>query len=269
MELKELARTGLKLPEIGLGTWEYKGGAEPLRHGISLGATLIDTAEIYGTEPTVGEAIRGLRQKVFVATKVSASHLRYDDVLKAADGSLRRLGVDVIDLYQVHWPNPTVPIKETMRAMEELVEIGKVKFIGVSNFMVPDLQEAQEAMKKYSIVSNQLLYSLLDREIEKDVLPYCQRHQITVLAYSPLARGRLVSMPLFKDRKAMRVLQRVANEVGKTMAQVALNWCICQDEVIAIPKSNTAKRIEEDCAASGWRLSSEQFQALGKAFKES
>ncbi|MFQ5918398.1 MAG: aldo/keto reductase, partial [Candidatus Binatia bacterium] len=180
MELKQLGTTGVKLPEIGLGTWAYRGGVEPLRKGISLGAFLIDTAEIYSTEGIVGEAVKGQRDQVFIATKVSVSHLRYDDVLRAAEDSLRRLGTNVIDLYQVHWPNRSVPIRETMRAMEKLVDMGKVKFIGVSNFSVRDLKEAQESMVKYRVVSNQVLYSLDDREIEENVLPYCEENNILV-----------------------------------------------------------------------------------------
>src|SRR5215472_15479085 len=109
METKELGNTGAVVPEIGIGVWRYRGGVEPLRRGIELGATLIDTAEIYGTEDVVGQAITGIRERVFVATKVSGAHLRHDEVLRAADASLRRLGSGFIDLYQIHWPNSAVP----------------------------------------------------------------------------------------------------------------------------------------------------------------
>ncbi|MFQ5540230.1 MAG: aldo/keto reductase [Candidatus Binatia bacterium] len=266
MELKQLGTTGVKLPEIGLGTWDYRGGVEPLRKGISLGSFLIDTAEIYHTEGTVGEAVRGQRDQIFIATKVSADHLRYDDVLRAAEDSLRRLGTNVIDLYQVHWPNRNVPIRETMRAMEELVDMGKVKFIGVSNFSVRDLKEAQESMAKYRVVSNQVLYSLDDREIEENMLPYCEENNILVIAYSPLARGGLTTRPLLKRRHSMNVLQGIVKETGKTMAQVALNWCISKPSVVAIPKSDKVDRVVENCQASGWRLSVEQLEALNAAF---
>jgi diketogulonate reductase-like aldo/keto reductase len=124
MELKELGNTRVMVPEIGLGTWKYSGGIDPLRRGIELGAFLIDTAEMYRTEGAVGQAIKGIRDRVFVATKVMGSHLRYDVVMRAAEASLRRLGTDYIDLYQIHWPNSGVPIKETMRAMEVLVDTG-------------------------------------------------------------------------------------------------------------------------------------------------
>jgi diketogulonate reductase-like aldo/keto reductase len=122
MELKELGNTGVRIPEIGIGVWRYSGGVEPLRRGIELGAFLIDTAEIYGTEEAVAEAITGIRDRVFIATKVWAEHLRYDDVLRAAEASVRRLNAGYIDPYQIHWWNPNVPIQETMRAMEALVD---------------------------------------------------------------------------------------------------------------------------------------------------
>jgi len=136
MELKELGRTGVKVPEIGIGVWRYRGGVEPLRVGLAMGAFLIDTAEIYGTEDVVGEVISGMRERVFIATKVSGQHLRYDEVLRAADASLKRLGTNYIDLYQIHWPGHFVPIQETMRAMETLVDRGMVKYLGVSNFYI-------------------------------------------------------------------------------------------------------------------------------------
>ena len=166
MDLKELGATGVKIPEIGPGTWEYGGGVEPLRRALSLGAFLIDTAEIYGTEGVVGEAVQGHREQVFIATKVSGDHLRHGDVLRAADNSLKRLGTHYIDLYQIHWPNPRVPIQETMGALETLVDTGKVRFIGVSNFSLRELQEAREAMQRHPIVANQVLYNLFDREVE-------------------------------------------------------------------------------------------------------
>lgn len=267
MKSKELGATGVQLPEIGLGTWQYRGGTEPLRKGISLGAFLIDTAEMYGTEGVVGEAIRDRRDQVFLATKVSGDHLRYDEVLKAAEGSLRRLGTDYIDLYQIHWPDPSVPIRETMRAMEALVEAGKVRFIGVSNFSVTELQEAQEAMGKHAIVSNQVLYNLFERDIEEDLLPYCEEQHITVMAYTPLAKGKLAAKSSLMHKRAMEALRNIARETGKTGAQVALNWCIAKSAVIAIPKAGSMEHVIEDCGASGWRLSPVHLEALHRAFR--
>jgi diketogulonate reductase-like aldo/keto reductase len=266
MELKPLGSTGVMVPEIGLGTWNYTGGVEPLRKGIELGAYLIDTAEGYNTEDVVGMAINGIRNRAFVATKVSGRHLRYDDVLRAAEGSLRRLDIDYIDLYQVHWPNPSVPIQETMRAMEKLVDSALVKYIGVSNFDVDELEEAMAAMSKYPIVSNQVLYNLNSREIEKDLMPFCERHGITILAYTPLDNGNLTTKSRLLRNKGMKVLGQIADQVGKTMAQVALNWCIARPGVVTIPKSNSVDRTVENCQASGWRLSKEQIKHLNEAF---
>ncbi|MER3445596.1 MAG: aldo/keto reductase [Candidatus Dadabacteria bacterium] len=251
------------VPEIGLGTWNYTGGVEPLRKGIELGAYLIDTAEGYHTEDIVGQAIRGIRDRVFIATKVSGRHLRYDDVIRAAERSLRLLGTDYIDLYQIHWPNSAVPIKETMRAMEALVDSSLVRYIGVSNFSVRDMQEAQSAMRKYPIVSNQVLYNLSNRGIEKELMPYCEKDRVTVIAYTPLDNGRLATE---SRGRGMKILRKIAAEVHKTPAQVALNWCISRPNVIAIPKSNSIARTVENCGASGWRLSQAQIRLLDEAF---
>ena len=267
VEFKELGKSGVQLPEIGLGTWQYNGGTEPILKALSLDARLIDTAEMYGTEGIVGEAAKGQRERLFIATKVSGNHLRYDEVLKAAEESLKRLGTDYIDLYQIHWPDPAVPIKETMRAMETLVDEGKVKFIGVSNFYVKNLEQAQASMTRYKIVSNQVKYSLLQRGIEEDTLSYCQANNITVIAYSPLEKGLLVARPTPRNKAAISVLQKVALESGKTLAQVALNWCVSRPNVIAIPKSDRVERVVENCAASGWRLSPRQLDALNRAFR--
>lgn len=266
MELKPLGNTGALIPEIGLGTWNYSGGVEPLRKGIELGAYFIDTAEGYYTEDVVGKAIKGIRNKVFVATKVSGRHLGYDDVLKAAEGSLRLLGTDYIDLYQIHWPNSRFPIKETMRAMQRLVDSGVVRYIGVSNFSIEELREAQSFMRNYPIVSNQVLYNLNNREIEKDLLPYCQKNQITIIAYTPLDNGKLTKKPRLMSNRSMKVLEQIVIELQKTIAQVALNWCTSRPNVIAIPKSNSVARTIENCDASGWRLSKSQISLLDEAF---
>ena len=266
MEYRELGGTGEMVPEVGLGTWKYKGGPEPLRKGIELGATLIDTAEMYRTEDAVGAAIEGRRDKVFLATKVLGSNLKYDAVLRAAEKSLRLLNDDVIDLYQIHWANSGVPIAETMRAMEELIDQGVVRYIGVSNFSVAELREAQKAMTKYPVVSNQVLYNLKRRQIERDLIPYCVENNITVIAYTPLADGSLSGRSRFMPDKGGAVLEQVAQEVSKTPAQVALNWCLSRPNVIVIPKTNSVARTVENCAASGWSLDPGQVAALDEAY---
>jgi diketogulonate reductase-like aldo/keto reductase len=266
MELKELGKTGVKVPEIGIGVWRYSGGVEPLRAGIAAGATLIDTAEVYGTEDVVGEAVSGMRDRIFIATKVSGQHLKYDEVLRAAHASLRRLRTDYIDLYQIHWPGNFVPIQETMHAMETLVDRGRIRYLGVSNFSVEELHRARLAMTKYPIVSNQVLYNLNRREIESQLLPYCEANGITIIAYTPLDDGRLARHSQYpRNPQSQQALEQVAGETGKTMAQVALNWCVWRPSVIAIPKSNSVGRVIENCGASGWRMTSAQYELLCRA----
>ena len=263
MEYKRLADTNVFLPAVGMGTWEYKGGVETLRRGMAEGATLIDTAEAYGTEEIVGKAIHGLREQVFLATKVLPRHFRRSDLLRAAENSLRRLHTDRIDLYQLHWPNYIVPIEETMGAMEELAVKGKVRFIGVSNFSAAELHQAQRFLSRQRIVSNQVSYSLINRDIENDLFPYCIQNRITIIAYSPLARG----LDHIRRRDPKGVLEKIATETGRTEAQVALNWCISKKEVIAIPKADHLDHMLEDLGASGWRLSTEQIRILEEDIK--
>jgi diketogulonate reductase-like aldo/keto reductase len=253
---KELGRTGVRISEIGQGTWNYRGGVETLRLGVSLGATHIDTAEIYGTEEVVGRAIEGIRDKVFLATKVWSDHLRYDDVLKACDGSLTRLGVKYVDLYMIHWPNPSVPIKETMRGMERLVKQGKIRHIGVSNFSVEKLKEAQGALSSQEIVSNQVKYNLSARGIEEELIPYCKSEKITIVAYSPL-KGNL-------PRRKSELLDEIASRYGKTRAQITLNFLTAEENIVAIPKADSQNHVRENCSASGWRLSSEDLEKIAE-----
>src|SRR3989475_7804860 len=235
MQQKSLSNTGVSIPEVGLGTWNYQAGVEPLRKGLDAGALFIDTAESYSTETVVGQAVAGVRNRVFIATKVSPGHFRFDSVLKAADRSLKRLGTDWIDLYQLHVPSAKVPIEETIAAMEQLVDAGKVRFIGVSNFSVAQLERARNATRKYRIVSNQVRYNVADRTIEADLLNYCHAHGLTVIAYSPL--GRTFQSVLDCDPDG--ALADVARVTGRTMAQVAINWWLGTAGVASIRKGNS------------------------------
>ncbi len=263
MEYKTLGTSQVRVPEIGLGTWKYSGGVVPLRAGIAHGACLIDTAEIYGTEEVVGEAIRDCRERMFIATKAAPRNFRRDRLIAAAEASLRRLGTDYIDLYQLHWPNFAVPIEETMAAMEELVDSGKVRFIGVSNFSIAELKSAQAALSKHKIVSNQVRYNLIERTIEGGLLKYCRDSGITVIAYTPLGSGR--SHLLAHDRDG--TLAGISETSGKTEAQIALSWVLAKEGVIAIPKASSVAHAVEDCAASGWRISLADFEALNKRIR--
>ena len=258
MVVTELANTGIFIPEVGMGTWDYHAGSEPLRKGLEAGALFIDTAESYGTESDVGEAIRDVRDRVFIATKVSPQNFRHVEFCRSVDASLQRMRIDMVDLLQLHDPNPSVPIAETMGALSRLIDAGKVRFAGVSNFSVAQLQEAQKALGKYPIVSNQVRYNLIDRTIEQDLLPYCRANHVTVIAYCPLARG----LSRIRDCDSSGVLDELAHATGKSVAQIAINWCVCQDGVITIPKGNSTAHILDNCGASGWRLSLDQLALL-------
>ncbi len=264
MEYIKLGRTDQEIPKIGFGTARYHGGAGVLPRAAEVGAWLVDTAEsynAYGDEPghaesLVGEEIDPVRDQVFIATKISPANFRYDDVLAHADASRKRLQTDVIDLYQLHSPKSDVPIGETMRAMEELVSRGDVRFIGVSNFSVDQMKAAQDALQSNPLVSNQVKYHLFARQIEAEVLPFCQEQGITVIAYSPLALGQLPA-----DDRGARV-REVAESAGRSWAQVMLNWLVGHERVMAIPKTDRLERVEELVESVGWELTAAQRQAL-------
>jgi diketogulonate reductase-like aldo/keto reductase len=264
MEYRTLGRTAEKVSTIGLGTWkigsyrdagERAAQVEAIRHGVELGMNLIDTAEMYSagrSEEVVGEAIRGIREQVFVATKVSPEHLRSGDVERSCLGSLQRLGIPCIDLYQIHWPNPVVPIRETMKAMQRLVHEGKVRYIGVSNFDVTQTGEASDALASAEVVSNQVEYSLTERSVEQKLLPYCTKEGITVIAYSPLSRGRI----------PVTVNPEVQEKYKMTAAQVALNWVTRRPGVLAIPKSTNPRHLEENASSVSRRFTEEEYSSI-------
>ena len=239
---------------------------QALKLGIDLGMSFIDTAEGYGSglcEELVGQAVRGTREAVHIATKVSPENLSYQNVISAAEGSLRRLNTDYIDLYQVHWPNPAVPVSETMRAMEHLVRDGKVCAIGVSNFSVRELKEAARSLRSSSISSVQVEYNLFDRSIEEHLLLYCEQTRMLTIAYSPLDQGRISS----RGAKAQE-LREIAERYGRTPAQVALNWLISHPTVVAIPKALTEQHIRENAEAADFQLSPKDIGRINTLFNE-
>ena len=281
MEYRPLGRTGEKIAAIGLGTWRIGGGMSPdyshdkeaveaIRYAIELGITHIDTAEIYGgghSEELVGEAIKAFpREEVFISTKVWSNHLRYDEVLKACDRSLKRLQTDYIDLYMIHWPSSSTPLSETMKAFEKLYKDGKIRYIGVSNFTAEELEEARSHLSTTDVMANQVEYSLYHRSIEKTLMPYCFKTGVTIIAYSPLGKGAIAREASSRSRRG-ELLRKIAEKYSKTPVQVALNWVIWHDQVIAIPKSIQKKHLEENARAAGWKLSEEDYRKISEAWR--
>jgi len=278
MEFKELGRSGQKIPVLGLGTWGIGGlstryvgeddeSVRALRLGLELEMRFIDTAETYArghSEEIVAKAVKSQRDKVFIATKVSPEHLHYDDVAKSCESSLKRLETNYVDLYQVHWPNPSIPIAETMKAMEHLVAEGKIHHVGVSNFSVQQTREAQQALSRTSLASNQVEYSLLDRSIEPDLLPYSEKEHITIVAYTPIAKGKISQGG---RGESWRVLDQVVSKYNRTRIQVALNWLFAEQPVVAIPKAASLDHIKENAGAVGWQMSKEDLERLDEAFR--
>jgi diketogulonate reductase-like aldo/keto reductase len=258
MRRKALGRSECMIPEVGMGTYDYNGGADPLLAGIDAGAAFIDTAESYGTESTVGDAMRKRRNQVFIATKISPCHFRRAQVFAAADRSLRNLHSDYIDLYQLHEPSSEVPLDETLGALEDLVDQGKIRFIGVSNFSVEQMERAIRALRRHRLASNQVRYSVIDRTIEGPLLDYCAKQGITVIAYSPLGRG----MRFVHDCDPRLLLRELSDKYRRTPAQICLNWCLDRAFVVVIPKGNSREHVLENAGASGWRLEASDVRRL-------
>ncbi len=283
MEYRSFGKTGFKVSMFGMGTYydlgwiasakflRFSNGKErhvhALKSGIDAGVNLIDTAEIYGTEHLVGEASRGYdREKLFIASKVFMTHLRYDSVIKACNRSLKHLGMKYIDLYQVHFPNKFVKIAETMKALEKLVTEGKIRYIGVSNFSLEQMHQAEESLKENPLTSTQMPYNLFDRKLENVIIPHCVENKIAVLAYFPLAHGKLRSdRP--KIRETVEELSRKHPE--KTPAQIALNWFYSKhDQVFPIPRASNSEHVLENVGSTGWNLNEDEISLLEQSFQE-
>lgn len=274
MKMKDFAKTGRKVSQIGMGTYYdpawiaagfvgWRRGAaskvEAIKAGLDSGITLVDTAEIYRSEPLVARALaERKRDEVFLATKAWPLHLHRDSLIKAFDKSLARLGTPYIDLYQVHWPNPRVPIRETMGAMEKLVDEGKLRHVGVSNFSLEQIKGAQEALPKSELSSVQLDYSLMHRKVEKDILPYCDSQKIALLAYYPLGHGKLPSDPR---------LDQASSGDGRTKAQVALQWLAGKQNVFPIPRASRVEHVRDNAAAGNWELTEAERSELDSRFR--
>jgi diketogulonate reductase-like aldo/keto reductase len=257
---------GDDVPVLGLGTWGMgearTRGADmvaALTLGLDLGMTLIDTAEMYGeggAEEVVGKAIAGRREEVFLVSKVYPHNATHRGAVAACERSLKRLATDRIDLYLLHWRGE-VPLAETLEAFEALQRSGKIRHYGVSNFDIDDMQELWRLAGGDRIQTNQLLYNLGRRGIEWELLPHLRRHQVPVMAYSPIEQGRLLGK---------RGLTAVAKRRGTTPPQIALAWLLHQEGVMAIPKAASPEHIRENLGALDLALSREDMAELDAAF---
>ena len=256
---------GAAVPALGQGTWKMgeDAGARPaevaaLRAGLDLGLTLVDTAEMYadgGSEEVVAEAIAGRREQVFLVTKVYPHNATRQGVPAACERSLRRLRTDFVDLYLLHWRGGT-PLAETVLAFEQLRAAGKIRGWGVSNFDVGDLEELDGAAAH--CVANQVLYNLEHRGIEFDLLPWCRKRKMAVMAYSPVGQGgRLLRHS---------ALVEAARRLGVAPAQVAIAWTLRQPGMIVIPKAADVEHVRANAAARDIQLSADDLAALDRAF---
>lgn len=257
---------------IGQGTWDMpeSGTAaseakRALRRGIELGMVHIDTAEMYGNgrvEEAVAEAIAGLpREQLFLTTKALPTNATFRGILAACERSLQRLRTEYVDLYLLHWPSEH-PLGETMRALEQLVAGGKARAIGVSNFDVRQVREAQLRLTRERLACNQVLYHMRERGIEQELIPYCRAHGIAVVGYTPFGRGRF---PSAGSRERI-TLEHIGAKYGKTPRQVILNFLTREPDTFAIPKASNEKHVEENAASVGWELSGEDVGLLDAAF---
>jgi diketogulonate reductase-like aldo/keto reductase len=257
---------GQAVAALGQGTWRI--GDDPgtrreeidcIRRGIDLGLTLIDTAEMYGdgrAETLVGEAIAGRRDEVFIVSKVYPHNASRHAMQRSCDASLKRLDVDAIDLYLLHWPGE-VPLAETAEAFEALQRAGKIRHWGVSNVDLQLMEELQGVPGGAAVQANQVLYNLGRRGIEWDLLPWLRQRRIPVMAYSPLDEGRLLRT---------RALSTFAKRHAMTPAQAALAWVLAQPGVIAIPKTGRRQRLEENALALERPLTADQLRELDLLF---
>lgn len=261
---------GEDVPVLGLGTWfmgeslsrfEHEVGA--VRYAMECGIRLIDTAEMYangGAEEVVGAAIKDFdatqREDIFIVSKVLPNNSHFDGVLQACDRSLRRLGIDSIDLYLLHWRG-SAPLQETLDAFEALRSTGKIRYFGVSNFDLRDMDEWCRCNGGDALATNQILYNLSRRGVEWDIIPFCKDLGVPVMAYSPLEQGRL---------QDFSVLTQLAERHGVTPLQVALAWVLAQENVIAIPKAVNHQHIDQNIAALEINLNAEDHALLDTTF---
>jgi diketogulonate reductase-like aldo/keto reductase len=272
MKYKPFGATGIELSPIGQGTWnmpesgaKLKEAQRALRRGVELGMTHIDTAEMYGAgrvEELLGETIRGIpRDRLFITTKVLPSNATYRGTLRAAEASLQRLGLEYVDLFLLHWPG-SHPLEATMRAFDELVEAGKARFVGVSNFEASELTEAASYLRGARLACNQVLYHLCERGVEHEVLPEARRFGMAIVGYTPFGRGAY----LRGSARRREVLERIARKHVATVPQVALAFLTRDPALFTIPKAARVEHVEENARAGELELDQQDLAEIDTAF---
>ncbi len=244
--------SGYDMPALGLGTWQLRGEicTSAVRTALDLGYAHLDTAEAYRNHEAIRAALKGYdRDRIFITSKIPPSELRHDDVLAMGNRALKELGVEYLDLLLIHWPNEEIPIAETLGAMALLVKQGKVRSIGVSNFMVPHLEEAL-AVTEVPITVDQVKFHPYHNQ--RALLEYCKAHDIVVTSYSSFGNGSLIGD---------QALKRIADKVGKSMPQVVLRWLLMKG-VVVIPKSANPAHIKANMDVFDWELDAEDFAAI-------
>ncbi|HEX4014413.1 MAG TPA: aldo/keto reductase [Candidatus Cybelea sp.] len=271
MQQKPFGATGVDLPAIGQGTWNMpqsgsarKEALRALRRGMDLGMTHLDTAEMYGAgavEELLGDAIAGIaRERLFITSKVLPENATYAGTLAAARRSIARLRCDYLDLYLLHWPG-SHPLEQTMRALEELVDEGTVRFVGVSNFDTAEMLEAASYLRKVPLACNQVLYHLNERGIEHELTATAGEHNVAIVAYTPFGRGVFLRRP--EQREA---LETIARKYDATPRQIALAFLTRERNVFAIPKAASVAHVEENAGASAISLDAQDVAAIERAF---
>ena len=267
MELRPFGVTRRPVPVVGQGTWyiDRANAADAiatLRHGLDLGMTHIDTAEMYGdAEPLLGSAIEGRREQLFLVDKVLPQNASHEKTVRACQRSLERLGTDSLDCYLLHWRG-SYPLRETFAAFEELRKADTILAWGVSNFDERDLEEAWLAGGRGRLACNQVLYHLKERAIEHAVIPWCIKHEVAVVAYSPYGHDDFPG----PESASGRVLQEIADAHAATPRQVALAFLLRWPNLFVIPKASSLRHAEENAGAGDLRLMPAELQRIDRAF---
>ena len=269
MLFKKLGQSDIEISAVGQGTGihhalinrEVYGQLDStIRAGIDMGINFIDTAPVYGngeSEKVIGQALKGIRNGVVLATKVSPEALSIQGIEDSTRMSLKRMKTDWIDLLQIHWPNPQIPILDTLRGLEKMVQEGLVRYIGLCNFSIKETKYIQQQISPNLLASVQVEYNLFDRSIEQEFLPYGKAEGISIVAYSPLHRGRIVA-----NQKQYLVLQEMADKYHKTPAQIVLRWLTKHQPVVVIPNTTNIQRMKENAESLNFDLEEDDVRSL-------